>query len=277
MPTVHFTYARNSKQPDLYIETGANQISWQYNLNTQTYPTYGGEVVQILSVSMGNMTIVGDVPSYRKMEEIYKWFVYYLQDATQGNASSSGYSEARVTMRYPERGWSFQIQPMSLPGMRYGREVVVPSWQMKAHVIDSDKALEELAISDNLAELDFFKTSVTAGIQFRQANPFSDPIGILAKDDPSYPLWQDYAKIQGAVDTQAELDDLASRLNNVINSYLDGSYTDIIENLTIEDVSKPATVSKSDEQAQAAADHRKPGIIGKNLLPSTINPKVLGG
>jgi hypothetical protein len=36
-------------------------VSWNYNINTQTYDTYGGQVVQVLSVNIDGLTIDGQI------------------------------------------------------------------------------------------------------------------------------------------------------------------------------------------------------------------------
>jgi hypothetical protein len=42
--------------PYLTVDTGLDEASWSYNLNTVAFPTYGGEVVQILSCNVGELT-----------------------------------------------------------------------------------------------------------------------------------------------------------------------------------------------------------------------------
>ncbi len=162
----------------LHIDIGPNQITWDYNLNTVTYPTYAGEVVQILSANIGDLTIGGDVPTYKMMEDIYLWFLVYLSLATQGfrnlNANQDGVisqNEQVVTMSYPVRNWLFQIRPKSLPGLRIGRDVVAPTWSMTAAVIEGDPEVEELSIQGALDGL----TTLDAGIGYIEYNPFSTP------------------------------------------------------------------------------------------------------
>src|SRR3954464_14172738 len=115
MPTILFEHPNIDNA--LSVETGANDISWSYNLNTQAYPTYGGEVVQVLSTNIQNLTIQGEVRSYEKMEEIYQWFLEYMMIVTQGIGDKQGYVETPVTMTYPHRGWQMAIRPLQLPNM----------------------------------------------------------------------------------------------------------------------------------------------------------------
>src|ERR1019366_7215700 len=148
MPAVYFTHPVH--QPgisigDLEIDTGIDDADWAYGLNTVTFPTYGGEVVQILSVYIDDLTLHGTLSTYRQMEAIYKYFARYIQIASQGtksvpgigdSISGSAYNLWPITFSYPERNWFFKIIPLAVPGFRYGRDVVTPTWQIKAHVVD---------------------------------------------------------------------------------------------------------------------------------------------
>jgi hypothetical protein len=157
----------------LHIWTGANQIKWGYNLNTVTYPTYGGEVVQILSANISDLTVGGDVRNYTMMEDIYLWFMVYMSVATQGwrDAGSTGHNEEPVTMWYPEREWQFQIRPKAIPGLHIGTEVVAPTWQMTAAVIQGDPDAEALTLKGAIEGLN----EIHAGVGYEEYNPFSAP------------------------------------------------------------------------------------------------------
>jgi hypothetical protein len=87
--------------PYLTVNSGLEEASWSYNLNCMTYPTYGGEVVQILSCNVGELTLAGTLPSYRALERVYSYFAYYLQIATQGRSKdpTSGKTSYNQTSR----------------------------------------------------------------------------------------------------------------------------------------------------------------------------------
>jgi hypothetical protein len=231
MADILFTYPRNSKS--LTIETGANQISWSYNLITQAYPTYGGEVVQVLSTNIDVLTIQGEIKNYTKMEEIYGWFLFYMQDATQGVEDKSGYHEDPVTMFYAERGWTLKIQPIALPGMQYGTEIVVPTWQLQAHVIDPDPEMTDLTIQENVEGKQTFR-NLTADIGFHVGNLFSDPLG-----KPYNKYEKNLIKDTDVdLDPQNNLSDVAKKLNQALNSYLQSDFKNVMENF--ENISGPA-------------------------------------
>lgn len=162
----------------LVVTTGANMIRWGYGLNTVTYPTYGGEVVQILSAYVTDMTLGGDVQSYYMMEDIYVWFLVYMNIATQGASAEgqpgkSSFNEEPITMFYPHREWTFEIQPKTLPGLRMGRDVVAPTWQLTATVVETDPEVEAFTLKGAMEGL----KEIQSGIGFEEENPFSAPPG----------------------------------------------------------------------------------------------------
>lgn len=169
--------------PDLKIDVNPDQITWSYGLNTMNYPTFGGEVVQILSMFIEDMTISGTVSSYTKMESIYKWFVLYMQLSTQGHGTKSKklpFDTTPVSFYYPARGWKFLIQPKAAPGFRYGKDVVAPTWSVQAAVVESPESFDQLIKSEaeiNAMQDPAFKPfgTATAEIGFNEFNPWTTP------------------------------------------------------------------------------------------------------
>lgn len=185
MPDVLFSHP---DIPDaLTVTTGANQISWSYVLNTQSFPTKGGEVVQILSTHIDNLVIQGHCRSYAEMEGIYRWFLSYIQIATQGIGGLS-YVEHPVTMTYPHRGWVIGIKPVSLPRMRYARDLAASEWQLQAFIVNPDPAQVELTTDQGVGslvggELENWEGRISADIGYRIRNPFSDPNGYITRQE----------------------------------------------------------------------------------------------
>jgi hypothetical protein len=219
MPDIFFSH--RSQEP-LKIQTGANQISWGYGLNHSTYPTYGGEVVQILSAYTDDLTIEGEVSSYAEMEAIYEWFLSYMQQATQGGNYKSGHFDpSTITFSYPTRGWEQQITVTELPGLRYARDLVLPQYQIKAHVVESHGDLTDAIIDQvhnaalkgaGLDLTDFGR--VTAGIGFVKANPFSDPF-------PG----QDIKEIDAK--TRENFQKLGDYFGTIIDTYMSGDFSSL--------------------------------------------------
>jgi hypothetical protein len=163
---------------NLTVDVNPDSIIWSYGLNTQNYPTFGGEVVQILSMFIEDMTITGTVSSYAKMEKIYSWFVAYMERATQGK--SQAYDTTPVTFWYPARGWKFLIQPKAAPGFKYGKDVVAPTWSVSAAVVESPESfqntLQSTAEAQAMQDPEFqpFGTA-TARIGYSEFNPWTTP------------------------------------------------------------------------------------------------------
>jgi len=150
MAGIQFRDPSRGEDNTLSVQVKPNSIEWSYQLNTANYPTYGGEVIQILSVFIEDMTITGSIGSYREMEEIFAWFVEYMEGATQGNTGqgADGYKSTPVHMYYEERGWTFHLIPKSLPSFKYGRDIVVPEWTMQAAVVEPDWGIGQQAYKE---------------------------------------------------------------------------------------------------------------------------------
>lgn len=177
----------------LNVHTGADRIAWGYNLNTQTYPTYAGEVIQILSCFIDDLEITGSVQTYQDMEQIYTYFLRYTQIATQGDPRRTKQMKGRTSFNqepmefsYPHRGWQFQIMPTEVPGFRKARDQIHPEWKIKCHVVDDsgdvddvkNLILEEAEIQAHVgsSDKDFDGAFALKGeITFVDENPFSDP------------------------------------------------------------------------------------------------------
>lgn len=229
-----FTHPKMSN--DLGVFVNPNQIEWSYGLNTKNYPTYGGEVIQILSAFIEDMTIQGNVETYRQIEDIYSWFITYSQIATTGIGTGK-FNIQPVQMYYAERGWHFQIYPTGAPGFKYGRDVVTPEWTLTASVVDPamdlinvivDQAAIEAATGEKGINL-FGKA--TGEIGFEEHNPFSDPEG----DEGKLGV-RNRKKFLGGEKVKQGIEQLADHYNKLLPAYLEGNFEDLTG-----DYSKPVT------------------------------------
>lgn len=152
-------------------------------------------------------------------------------------------------MRYDERGWRFSILPKSMPGFRYGRDVVVPEYQINAAVVQSDsealtavekKASQQLhsiteAEAEHLSDLGEVFGSATGDIGYVEDNRFSAPYKGDFDPKKSAKLVSPYADY----------------FHNIVPSYLSGDFTSLAA-----DLSKPAFGPQANvttgESAQAA-------------------------
>jgi hypothetical protein len=261
MPSLTFyhpniTASGSRPGPYLSIPTGFDEISWSYRLNTAVYPTYGGEVVQILSTYIDNLSITGTLPSYAWMERVYMYFAYYLQIATQGRGNSespgkSSYNLVPIKMTYPERNWHFNIMLTAAPGFRYGRDITAPQWQITAHILDEEGDLDDIKEFTKAQALDRFLANdgedfdLEGKIGFRAENPFSAPGTVFGDDfDPEK--------------TREEWTKTTDRYNEVIEAYLHSDF----DALYGTQASRPSSTSeiiagKDAEDAQAVARARQ--------------------
>lgn len=238
----------------LITEYGVNNTSWDYRLNVQRYPTYGGEVVQILSVLVDDVTLSGQVATYQQMELFFAYFGAYIELATQGHGldnpvdkynpisditkavGTSGqgqggvrdysFNEIPIRLQYPERGWDFYIQPKETVGFRYGREQVAPQWEITAAVYDTNPNLKndlEKVISSGFQLMDEFGSpqstadntfDIVGQIGFNPNNPFSNPF-------PQEGITGSY----DASLTKPILNNFGTYYNNIIKGYAGGDYS----------------------------------------------------
>jgi hypothetical protein len=223
-----FTHPQVRNGGPLVITTGADSIKWSYSLNTVSYPTYGGEVVQILSVAINDVNVMGTCRSYAQMEDIYSYFLEFVQIVTQGRGSDptagvSSYNQQPMTMQYVNRDWTFKIVPRALPEFRKGREVVAPEWRMSAYMVDDSYDLQEL---QDLVRMGYSlhgeEFELTGGIGYTAANPFSDPFtdgkGGQEHFDPDK--------------TRAAWEDVGDYYNKIIPSWLQGDFDSLTQNFS---------------------------------------------
>lgn len=233
---------------DLFVAVKPNQIEWDYGLNVANFPTYGGEVVQILSAYIEDMTITGNVRTYEEIEEIYSWFIKYIQLATVGETGTGRYNVKPVTMSYFERGWTFNIYPTGMPGFKYGRDIVAPEWKLTAAVVDPAQdlvdqivgtAAEEAASGGSGVEL---FGSATGEIGFEPHNPFSDPEGgtgeLGEKNSKRFLKGQ---SVSGGFKKPADV------YNELLPAYLEGNFEDLTA-----DYSKPVVEEIKENAKQTA-------------------------
>lgn len=236
----------------LVVNTGADRIAWGYELNTANFPTYGGEVVQILSCFVSTLEVQGTVQTYDDMEKFYTYFLTYLQVATQGDRinpvpGQSSYNEHPMKFEYPHRGWTFEIIPTSVPGYRKARDVVAPEWRLEAHIIDDAgdvSDLKDLVISEAQMKLATNNPDENFGLQgkirFLDENPFSDP-------------WTDHG-VDYADERDKRLTGISDAYSKLIPSYLNGDFDAVFGGLGSKPSFNPQAGKKGNTEGEAAED-----------------------
>ena len=141
------------------IETGADEITWGYGMNTRRTSTYGGEVVQILSTYADKMVITGHCQNYKKQREIYNYFKRYI-GWTTGSLGKER-RQSFLKFGYPARGWSFIIMVTDIPDLVMSKDTVSPTWTIHAEIVsENDRYSLGQARSNKWS--DVLKTPMTA-------------------------------------------------------------------------------------------------------------------
>lgn len=282
MPLIEF---HHKALGTLDVNTGANLFSWAYKLNTQSFPTYDGEVVQILSAYIDNLTIEGQVRNYSEMENIYTYFIKYFKIATQGNGKIQ-YNEDLMKVVYAERGWSMKIRPISTPGLHYGRDVVTPMWRLEAAIIEPDPDHAEYTVSaamiagsrpqtieDDADPNGPWKAEfgrLTADIGYREANPFSSAKEVaFTKEERKL-----YSPNLLRSATNYSSSQLADNYNNLLAAYENGDVTQGVLRKMVgnTDVSMPVTAAEVAATPSTDPETPSADTPSKSGTPSQSSP-----
>lgn len=78
-----------------------NSLNWNYQINTQSYDTYGGRVTQILSAMATTMTLQGEAGSRKRLLDLYTNYKE-LQDYQNANKTS-------MQLNVPSRKLSYRV------------------------------------------------------------------------------------------------------------------------------------------------------------------------
>ena len=175
--TLKFSFSKIDKP--LYIHTGADSIKWSYSLNTNIIPTYGGEVVQVLSAFVGPMTISGRTQDNVQQKRITEWFRQYMvmSGYLSGHMNEQSRLEAPILFEYPERGWAFYIQVTDLPNFHYAFDEIAIPWSITAEVFIDNK-INTLAQYTMSTFTDVLLKSHLQQIGFSAKDPRTDPTNI---------------------------------------------------------------------------------------------------
>lgn len=164
-----FTHPKINRK--LVINTGMNEIHWNYVINQNVQSTYGGEVTQILSAYVDAMTITGQTTDNDQLKSIYNWFLQYMNLAGLNNRT-----EKAIHMQYPERGWDFWLQVTNLSEYTLGLEKIATPWSITAQIMtDNDLNFLSTYTMSAMTESLFDPTQWEIG--FNQNDPRNSPAG----------------------------------------------------------------------------------------------------
>lgn len=176
-PTLIFSHSAlkdsNGALRPLVVGSGANSVKWSYRLNTAKFPTYGGEVIQILSAQIGTLMISGNSKNNIQLAQIYHWFRAYMTLA--GKAIPRNVEP--VKFRYPERGWELGLYVTKAPSFRLGLQDIGTEWKIEAEVNQSDASiLEDEVMKPMSYPMTVVFNNLPKGIGYIPNNKYSAPI-----------------------------------------------------------------------------------------------------
>lgn len=173
----------------LVIKTGANNVNWGYTLNTKRIPTYGGEVIQVLSMYAESMKVSGQVRNYKEQKHIYDYFRKYLNLAGgMGGTAAKDRNQTPITFSYPARGWMFEIFIVELDEMRLALDVVAPEWGFTAEIASENDRYELggailTGMANVLTDTAIVNNSGSGIIGYDPANKYSSDTTGLGNED----------------------------------------------------------------------------------------------
>jgi hypothetical protein len=185
-----------------------NNVSWNYSLKTNVIDTYGGQVIQILGVSIDDLMIQGffgsegmwgynlinnpakgrvinnsrfedadteaikwkeDQNTQNGLYQFSQWFkTYFYKITQQGNWNTSN-----ITFEYPHMGWKWHIRPLSMPKVRFANNEIAPQWQLQCDFIeDFQSSFHQQILDTALKQLKSFP----GGVGFSQFIEWSEPV-----------------------------------------------------------------------------------------------------
>lgn len=189
--------------PTIKLPIGIGGISWTYTLHHKVEDTYGGQVIQILGVSIDNLKIRGNfayqdpfwgsengVPRYGSLHwdqsdrvdangirQMADWFRQYFEATTQGrfgmqSKSNQRYSEKIMLFEFPARGWKIRMRPTNFPSVVVDNETPDPEWTVEADFVED--AEDNQSFVQNVTEEAYGQISqLKEGVGFERNNPFS--------------------------------------------------------------------------------------------------------
>lgn len=90
----------------LALRMNPNEVSWTYNLNTETFDTYGGQVVQVLSVNIDTLTISGQLGKEGPFG-VYQVSGAQKDDRYEGPVPKGGFSTKYVDRQFDYQGETY--------------------------------------------------------------------------------------------------------------------------------------------------------------------------
>lgn len=245
-PQLYCTFESEICTPrKIKLPLGVGGVSWTYTLNHNIQDTYGGQVVQILGVSIDNLTIRGNFagfdphwgvdgsgksrhgdrawsnsPYASGIVQMAEWFRSYFEQTTQGAygqqlKTSQRYSEKTMLFTFPARGWRFVMRPTAFPSVVLDNETNAPEWVVQAEFVED--AEQNQAFVSSVTDQAYSQIEqLKEGVGWERNNPLS---GWITDDGETY---------DGITPTDALKKLLDSWEESVWNNFSEDEINDII-------------------------------------------------
>jgi hypothetical protein len=130
---------------DWEFRVNPDEVSWNFNVRTQSTATIGGKVIQVLGVDVSDMTVSGSFGKGGRVEQqrFLEWVLARARAQTEQD-------KAIVRFRLPDKGWDFGVKIKSLTEGSSRSSVdlttssVNPSFTLTLHVEDDLQNITEL-------------------------------------------------------------------------------------------------------------------------------------
>lgn len=150
------------------FRTNPNEVWWSYELLKNVEYTYGGKVVQILGVRLGDLRIKLECGhgGWDYLVQVAMFLRQLLQDQRGGNTA---------TFSYPLRGWELKVYSMSVP---YADQLTATTREIELSFKiqeDVNGTLSQATMTADIARLaeGIYMPSVTL-----PHNKYDDPMGL---------------------------------------------------------------------------------------------------
>jgi hypothetical protein len=130
---------------DWEFRINPDNVSWNFNVRTQSTPTIGGKVIQVLGVDVSDMTVSGSFGKGGRVEQ--QRFLEWVIGRTRAQTEED---KAIVRFRLPDKGWDFGVKIKSLTEGSSRTSVdlsttnINPSFTLTLHVEDDLQNITEL-------------------------------------------------------------------------------------------------------------------------------------
>lgn len=248
-----YTNPNNNTKMSLPLRLPPTSIQWSYSLNTNKIDTYGGQVIQVLSINWNQLTLQGrfgkegphgrilnsdntitgrkasDYWNYNSnnlyaigLSQMTAFFQQYFAQASQGFdrklTGAGNYDQVPMTVSYvgglDAQEGSWNVYPISFPSYSRSNEEFAPQWQVTFEIEEADYAVN---YSVMIKELD----SLQPGVGYIPYNMYSDPLGQF--------LTTDQSRTQTAISLAAQL------YNSALDVTVDHFYNNFLPNATSND------------------------------------------